>query len=66
MVTMMKTEVLHIDFVRELYSEMSEAPDYDDFCRYMMEGAACCLALSKPGAVEIWKHDLGPKVDSKQ
>ena len=64
MVTMFKTESLHIDFIREIYSELSESPDYDDFCRYMMEGPACCLALSKPDAVEQWRTDIGPKVKS--
>merc|ERR1719193_396888 len=62
MVTMMHTSQLEIDFIRELYSELSESADYDDFCRYMMEGQAVCMALSRPNAVEQWKIDIGPKL----
>ena len=62
MVTMMKIGMLEVDFIRELYAELSESPDYDDFTRYMMDGEACCLALSKPNAVDRWREDIGPKV----
>ena len=58
----MKREVMEVDFIREIYAELSESADYDDFTRYMMDGETCCLALSKPNAVECWRNDLGPKV----